>query len=103
MFDLQMLEAAGFEKQLTEQEWQDKQQQLAGSEMAHGGEYRLDYVLARDRVTVTVEQNTSTQEYGGMQMQVRHPPVAIIDGPNGRVSCSAENAQLILQLAEAVG
>lgn len=103
MFDLDALAEAGFRKRLSEQEWRTLNSELNQTELAAGGEYHIDYVLGRDDVTVTIEQNVSTQEHGGMQIQTRHPAIAVVEGPNGRASCSVEYPELILELARQVG
>lgn len=112
MFDLDALEAAGFRKTLTTEEWELLQEQVAErysraagptvQDHAPGGNIVVDYVLERDNVRVSTEQNTQDQAPFGISMTVRYPTVAVIESLNDtrRVCCDASDTSLILALAD---
>ena len=100
VFKPQGLIQAGFKKTLTNKQWSTKMSQLQQSEISRTGPYRLEYILQRGEVTVTIEQNTSKQLHGGLEATVTYPSVAVVEGPKGRVACDPENTELILQMAD---
>lgn len=89
---------AGFER--IENEREAHQSVADASNMDEGGPYFVRGVYKKDRVTLTFEVNVSTIEQGGMTSQINHPQVCIIEGPGGRVACSANDTELQLRLAE---
>jgi len=101
--DLNALTEAGFKQALTAEQREAKNAELAESELSRGGEYRIDYALTRDKVTITVEQNTGAQSRGDLEMSIKYPPVAVVEGPGGRVACSPDNTGLLLRLADELG
>lgn len=114
MFDLKALEDAGFQKALTTEEWELLQEQVARrytragqsvQEQTPGGNVVVDYVLERENVRVSTEQNTQDQIPFGVPMTVRYPQIAVIENleDNRRVSCDAADTALILLLADEVG
>jgi hypothetical protein len=99
MFDIDALEAAGFEKILSAEEWEATNRAQPNP--------RSDYYLRRGLVMVTTEQNTSEQStVGGISTTVRYPEIAIVhhaERPMERVTCDASDTELILLLAEELG
>lgn len=96
MFDIEALLAAGFEKILSESEW---------AATVQPGTPLVDYRLARGVVMVSTERNTQTQDANGLQTTVRYPEIAVVqhlERPSRRVTCDAENTELILLLAEEI-
>lgn len=96
MFDIDALEAAGFEKMLTTEEW-------AAANRAQPNPLS-NYYLRRGDVLITTEQNTTEQApTGGISTTVRYPEIAIIHHAHRfyeRVSCDASDTELILLLVE---
>lgn len=102
-FDVDALVEAGFRKRFTDAQWKSQNERLADSEMATGGPYVIEYALENDYgVVVTVEQNTATQDFGEITAQVTYPPVAIVEGPRGRVAVDSSDTDLILAMAQSV-
>jgi co-chaperonin GroES (HSP10) len=103
-FDLPSLTRAGFEQKLTTEQWQERNKDLDERGMNSGGPYVSNYVLKKrvggGEVTVTVEQNTSTENQSGMEVTIKHPEIVVVEGPGGRAVCAAGNTYLILQLAK---
>jgi hypothetical protein len=96
MFDIDALEAAGFTKLLSTEEW----------EATHAGLNPLvDYRLSRGDVLLTTEQNTQEQDASGLSTTVRYPEIAVLENlryPGRRVTCDAADTELILLLAEEI-
>lgn len=97
MFDLPALEAAGFEKLLTTEQWE--------ATVEEGGPL-VNYRLARGEVLITTEQNTQESAPYGVSTIVRYPEIAVISHAtyvHRRVTCDASDTELILILADEVG
>ena len=99
---IQLLLDAGFVKDLTTKQWTDANAEATRAGMGNGGDYRLDYLLRRGDVTVQIEQNVSTLVQDGLETMTRHPAVAVVVGPRGRVACPANDTALILSMADSV-
>lgn len=99
--DVTPLLDAGFEA-LTEAEFKAEVARLAELGMDQGGTYDYGYELKRGDVTIFIEQNTSTLVAGGLETMTKHPAVAAIQGPKGRVNAPAEDVDLILALVDEV-
>lgn len=99
-FDLDRMTEAGFTKTLSKAQWAARNAELDALGMNTGGPYTSDYVLQNGDVTLTVEQNTSTETQSGMEVTIKHPQVVIVEGPGGRVACPAGDADLILAMTE---
>lgn len=101
MFDLAALEAAGFEKTLSDEEWVDAQ---AAFNSLYGREgVTVNYVLLRGEIRLVTEQNTQEQEQFGVQTTVQYPEVAVLEHvniPTRRVAVDASNTALILAVAD---
>lgn len=68
--------------------------------LSAGGPHVIVAVLERGPVTLTIEQNSRDESNGG---RILYPPVCIVEGPNGRVACQANDEfQLALTVAEDV-
>lgn len=67
--------------------------------LSDSGPYVVNSVFTRNGVTVTIEQNTSPEDFGGgMSAVVTHPPCAIIDSPKGRVAFNPKDVDLAVAL-----
>ena len=99
MFDLDALKAAGFKKQLSKKEWEERNAEYAASPRSAGGPYVVDYVLKKGDVSIVVERNTATSD----GLKVEFPAVALVQGPSGTVAVSASDTQLILAMVDEVG
>lgn len=98
---LSALEAAGF---VHDDENKSHLEEFATkSNMHQGGDYLVHGVWKRGMVTVHMEQNTTTEVVDGLTSVVTHPSVAVISGPNGKVACSAADANGILDAADYLG
>ena len=107
MFDIQAFEDAGFTKQLTEDEWRKRNDSMATfltRQRRDGlpGDVRIDYILERRGVRVTVEQNTQTQAPYGIETVVHYPQVAVVSHESTvqQVSCDASDTELILAVVD---
>ena len=100
--DLNALSEAGFEP-LGAKRVKERNLALADSGLAAGGEYRIDHVLKREDVTITVEQNIGSHVQGDVEMTIKYPPVAVVESPRGRVACSPGDTELLLALANDLG
>ena len=101
--DVTALLDAGFRKQFSDEQWAEANEGLAKSGRSTGGPYRLDYVLKRRGVMITVERNVGVQQQGDLGYTVEYPSVAVVEGPGGRVAVDPRNTDLVLAMAEAVG
>lgn len=99
--DTKPLIEAGF-KALTQKEWQARLAEFAAMGMNEGGTYDFGYELSRGKVTVLIEQNTSTTSADGLETMTKHPAVATVIGPRGRVTVNATETDLILAMADEV-
>lgn len=111
MLDVEALESAGFQR-LSHEDWlafqASSSQRYSRSSisgptdgaMVSAANVRNDYVLQRRDVQIISEQNTQEQLLPGFDTSVRYPEVAIIQRGPRRVSCSAEDTDLILLLAD---
>lgn len=109
MFDLAALEAAGFTKTLSDEEWQQLQDSLRdqyarpGATVGEfaGGNVRVDYVLQSGAVRIFTEQNTQEQSPFGISTTVHYPEIVVVENLDDgrRVACDAHNTALILELA----
>lgn len=59
-----------------------------------GGEFSVNHVFTKNQIKVTVEQNSATEDVGGLSAVVTHPPVAVIESPNGRVAFNPSDVAL---------
>lgn len=91
------LTEAGFERDDSEREAHQAVADASG--MDDGGPYFVRGVYKREAVTITFEMNVSTIEQQGMTSQINHPQACVIEGPRGRVACSAQDTELQLKLA----
>ena len=66
------------------------------------GDVRIDYILERRGVRVTVEQNTQTQAPYGIETVVHYPQVAVVSHESTvqQVSCDASDTELILAVVD---
>lgn len=67
--------------------------------MHNNGPYVVHGVLRRDAVVLKVEQNTATEG----NLTITYPPVCVVSGPRGTVTCEATDTELILTLAHDLG
>lgn len=98
MLDIEALEAAGFAKLMTTEEWEKAN--------AAAPNPRVEYRLSRGEVLIATERNTQEQSPHGISTTVRYPEIAIIwhaFAAAQRVTCDASNTDLILALADEVG
>lgn len=63
-------------------------------ELSANGDYVVHDVFTKGDVVVTVEQNSSPEDLGGLTAQITHPPVAIAVSPKGRVAFNPEDLEL---------
>lgn len=64
-----------------------------------GGAYVVLGAWKRAQVTLLFEQNTAPEPVGtGLTATVTHPAVCIVSSPRGRVTCNAEDTELILNV-----
>lgn len=96
-YDDQYLLDAGFERDEDERDAHQSVSDAAG--MDQGGQYFVQGVYRKDGVSITFETNVSEQTQGGLASSVRHPQVCVVQGPKGRVACSAKDTELQLRLA----
>lgn len=99
--DVEFLVQQGFSK-LSKQDWEKRVAELKAKGMDNGGTYDLGYELARGPVSVMFEQNISTVISDGLEVMTKHPAVAVIDGPRGRIACPAHDSELILAMVDQV-
>lgn len=63
-------------------------------------------VFSNGKVTALFEKNVSPDNSGGVEVIMKHPPVLIIEGPNGRTAISNYdedyNVDLIANVVKAV-
>lgn len=69
-------------------------------ELSRGGDYVPQGCYRRGQIMVQIEQNTDTREEQGMEIMTKHPSVAVVEGPRGRVACSAADFSLVLRMAD---
>lgn len=60
----------------------------------NGGEFSVDNVFTKNNVKVTVQQNSATEDVGGLSAVVTHPPVAVVESPKGRVAFNPSDVAL---------
>lgn len=107
MFDLQALEKAGFKKLMTTEEWEEwhereiQRYNKAAVPTGTNGVTK-NYVLQRDDVILTTEQNTQSSAATGLQTTVEYPEIVVLETEDHRrtVTCDASDTELILVLAE---
>lgn len=99
--DLTPLLDAGFKK-MTQKEWQTRVDEYKALGMDNGGTYDFGYELIRGRTTIMIEQNVSTIVGDGLETMTKHPAVATVTGPRGRVTVNATETDLILAMADEV-
>lgn len=99
--DLQPLLEAGFKK-MTQKEWQARVDEYKALGMDNGGTFDFGYELVRGNTTVMIEQNISTIVGDGLETMTKHPAVATVTGPRGRVTVNAAETDLILAMADEV-
>lgn len=101
--DVTPLVDAGFKK-LTKAEWQAEVERLKALGMDNGGTYDFGYELKDERraCSILIEQNVSTNAADGLETMTRHPAVATVIGPRGRVTCMANDTDLILAMVTEV-
>lgn len=114
MLDLEKLEAAGFEKTMTAEEWeefheheQERYKRRAESsgqidDMVATGTVTKNYVLKRGPVLIITEQNTQTTTASGLPAMITYPEIVIVKSEkDGRqIACSPDDTDLILALAD---
>lgn len=67
-------------------------------QLNRGGEYQAHGCYRKAYASVTIERNTDTREEGGMSIMATYPPVAVVEGPKGRVACPADDFELVLRM-----
>lgn len=71
--------------------------------MQDNGPYEVLACWTRGQTVVLVEQNTAPDDLGGgMTAVITHPPVAVIEGPRGRVAASPLDVALVVDQAKEV-
>lgn len=99
--DVTPLLDSGFKK-LTQKEWQTRVEGYRALGMDNGGTFDFGYELIRGNVTIMIEQNVSTIIGDGLETMTKHPAVATVTGPRGRVTVNAAETDLILAMADEV-
>jgi len=110
MFDLEKLEAAGFEKAMTTEEWETftaeeaekyKRPGSSPGETVAVGTVTKDYVLRRGDVWIMTEQNTQSSTASGIPAMITYPEIVVIksESQSRQVTCDASDTGLILALA----
>ena len=99
--DLTPLTEAGFKK-MTKVEWQARVDEYKALGMDQGGVFDFGYELVRGNTTIMIEQNISTIIGDGLETMTKHPAVATVTGPRGRVTVNAAETDLILAMADEV-
>lgn len=92
------LEAAGFTH--NDAAVGTKQSEADAAGMSDNGPYRVFHVWERGTTTIHVESTNAPLDMGGLEAQVQYPTVCIIDSVKGRIACSPNDVELVLQLAE---
>lgn len=64
--------------------------------------YNVLGVYKKGDVVIVVEQNTSSEEAGGLTSIIEHPAVARIQGPKGHATVSIDDRDAVLSTAEIV-
>jgi len=82
---------------------QQYQQQASNDGLSHNGAYVVLAVLTKGLVTIVFEQNTASENVGGLDAAVTHPAVAVISSPKGKVACNPTDAELIVNVAADLG
>lgn len=107
MFDLKALEEAGFEKLMTTEEWEEwheheLQRYNKADEPVGVNKVTKSYVLQRNGVRLTTEQNTQTSSPTGLQTTVEYPEIVVLEREDHTqsVTCDASDTDLILLLAD---
>lgn len=99
--DVTPLLDAGFKK-LSKADYEALVAKYKDLGMDNGGTFDVGYELRRDTVTVFYEQNISTIIADGVETMTKHPAVATVAGPRGKVTCPADDTALILAMADEV-
>jgi len=73
----------------------------AAQGLSDNGEYTTHVVYTKGDVVVVVEQNEAPDE-AGSEVIIRHPAVAIITSPKGRVACNPKDVELVLAEVESL-
>lgn len=71
--------------------------------MHQNGPYKVHSMWKRGTVSVFIEQTVTQEDQGGMISQVTHQPVAVIEGPKGRVAAAASDVEAVLFEINAMG
>jgi hypothetical protein len=105
MFDLKALEGAGFKKLMTSAEWKkwhEREVAKYAEQREGAGQITKHYVLQRNGVLLTTEQNTQTSAPSGLQTTVEYPEIVVLEKEDRtrRVTCDASDTELILLLAD---
>lgn len=107
MLDLKALEEAGFEKVMTTDEWEKWSEREAerydkSDRAPNQGRVTKNYMLERNGVLLTTEQNTQVSSATGIQTTIEYPEIAVLETVDHRksVTCDAGDTELILLLAE---
>lgn len=71
----------------------------ADAGMDKGGPYVVEAAFVNDAgLFLVLERNTGDEDLGGLEATVKYPPVAILDGPKGRVSFNPDDLGLLERL-----
>jgi hypothetical protein len=70
--------------------------------LSHNGDYVVLGTWTKGVVTLLFEQNTATEDIGGLSAAITHPAVCVISSPTGRVACNATDVDLILAVADEI-
>lgn len=100
-FNAEGLEAAGFQHDDDGKGHLEEFANKAG--MHNGGDYLVHGVWKRGMVQIHVETNTNTEVQDGISSVVTHPSVAVVSGPNGKVTVNATDLEGILFAADQLG
>lgn len=93
-----LLVKAGFE---ADDELLQMELEAANSaEMDRGGPYALLGLYVRGTTSVKIERNVDTRMDSGMESMTKYRAVVIVSGAKGTVACDAEDADLVLRMAE---
>lgn len=71
--------------------------------LGHNGAYTVVAVYTRGDAVLTVEQNNSPEDLGGLTAVIEHPPLAILQTPRTRVAFNPEDTELAERLLAELG
>lgn len=75
-------------------------QDAADAQMHESGPYKVLEAWRQGVIQIVVEQNTAAEDLGGgTTAVVTYPPVAVIEGPGGRVCCNPNDTDLVVSVA----